>query len=421
MTTHPGGGNRNAVPARQVTLSFADFGDSAIPHQTGTDAGTLRIVSSWAFGGQAAQSGGDLTLAIEFALEMAGYAAGGYAIEYEALDDSTAEYDNVWDATTEIENANRALADPEIVAFVGGVHSGALRQSLPVLNLADPPLLVVSPAATWPGLTRRVDGVTEGFEPGQYAPGGTPNFVRFAPTDDRLGQVAARWALNAASRRTAAVFHDGGRYGRCIALSFAAGFAAGGGVITETTALPADPLNFDRAVESVATAGADCVVIGGIATPAIAQLIRELRARFPAESLTILGGDGLIGDLLTDDDTASSAEGLTVVGPLLPADFAPGTAGATWTQEMRARIGDDRDPDPFAIHAFEAAIGIVQAIDAAGSGDRADILAAMRATRDFQGLSEIFSVGAAGDRDTVPIRLATVQDGRFVTVAIEQG
>ena len=419
MTTDHGGDIRNAVPASQATLSFADFGNPAIPHRTETDAGTLHIVSSWAFGGLARQTGGDLSLAIEFALQLAGYAAGGFEIAYQPLDDSTDEYDNVWDATTEIANATRAVDDSRVVAFIGGVHSGALQQSLPVLNRAVPPLLAVSPAATWPGLTRRVDGITEPFEPGQYAPSGTPGFVRLAPTDDRLGQVAARWALADADRRTAAVLHDGGRYGRCLAVSFAAAFAAGGGTVTEPTVLPADPVNFDRYVTSVGEAGADCVVIGGIATPAIAQLVRELRARFPADALTIVGGDGLASDLLTDDAMAGRADGLTIAGPFLPDDFAPDSAGATWTTEMRARIGEDRDPDPFAIHAFEAAVAIVQAIDAAGSGDRGDILAAMRATRDFRGLSGTFSLDDSGDRDRVPVRLASIQGGRFVTVAID--
>ncbi len=404
----------NTVVARQTALSFEAFGNPAIPHRTDTGAGTLRIVSSWPFGGDAGESYRDHAIAIRLALDLAGSAAGGYALEYQALDNSTDAYSNVWDATTEIGNANRVLEDQEAVAFIGGIHAGALQQSIPILSRAEPPLLVVSPAATWPGLTRRVDGITEDSEPGGYYPTGGRNFVRFGPTDDRLAAAAALWAHDTAGRRTAAVFHDNGRYGRCVALAFAAAFAALGGAVTETTPLPADPINFDRHVASVVLAGADCVFLGGIATPKIAQFIGELRAQSTPEALTILGGDGLANDILLATLAPRQADGLTVVGPPLPAELTD--AGAIWAATMRYRIGQSRNPDPFAIHAFEAAISVIQAIDSVGAGDRGAIIDAMRATSEFRGLSGTFSIDADGDRDSVPFRVSQVQGGRFATI-----
>ena len=406
----------SARPARQDELAFERFGNPAIPHRTETGAGTVRIVSSWAFGGSAVQSGGDLTIAIRLALELAGNAAGGYAIDYQPLDDSNEAYANVWDATTEIANAEQARDDAATVAFIGGVHSGALTQSLPVLSQAVPSLLVVTPAATWPGLTRRLPGITPDFEPGRYFPTGARNLVRLAPTDDRLGQTAARWALNDGGRRRVAVFHDRGRYGQCVALSFAAAFAAGGGSVTGTEALPADPVTFERYVDAVAAAGADGVFIGAVTTPAIAQFIGELRRRFGPDDLLIIGGDGLASDDLFAAAPDGGITGLTIAGPVLPSDLIED--GAVWAATMRERIGEDRDPDPFAIHAFEAAIAILQAIDVVGSGDRASILAAAQATRDFRGLSGTFAIDTDGDRVDVPVRLAQVQSGRFVTFAV---
>ena len=407
----------NPAVARQTGLAFGTFGNPAIPHRTDTGAGTLRIVSSWPFGGDAGQSYRDHAIAIRLAIDLAGSAAGGYALEYEALDNSTEAYSNVWDATTEIGNANRALEDPEAVALIGGIHAGALQQSIPILSRAEPPLLVVSPAATWPGLTRRVDGITEDNEPGRYYPTGLRNLVRFGSADDRLAAVAARWAHDTTGRRTAAVFHDNGRYGRCVALAFAAAFAALGGAVTETTPLPVDPINFDRHVASVALAGADCVFLGGIATPKIGQFVGELRTQSSPEALTILGGDGLTSDVLLGAITPVQADGLTVVGPPLPAELTG--VGVIWSATMRYRIGQSRNPDPFAIHAFEAAIAIIQAIDAVGSGDRVAVIDAMRATSEFRGLSGTFSINADGDREAVPFRIAQVQGGRFATIGAE--
>ncbi len=408
--THTG----NSAVGRQTGLTFETFGNPAIPHRTDTGAGTLRIVSSWPFGGDDGQSYRDHAIAIRLALDLAGSAAGGFKLEYEALDNSTEAYSNVWDATTEIGNGNRALEDPATVAFIGGIHAGALQQSIPILSRAEPPLLVVSPAATWPGLTRRVDGITEDGEPGRYYPTGSRNLVRFGPTDDRLAVFAARWALETAGRRAAAVFHDNCRYGRCVALAFAAAFTALGGAVTETTPLPADPINFVRHVASVDGAGADCVFIGAIATPKIGQFAGELRAVASPDALTILGGDGLTSDVLLDTLAPGQADGLTVVGSPLPAELIG--VGAIWSATMRYRIDQSRDPDPFAVYAFEAAIAIIQAIDAVESADRVAIIDAIRGTSGFRGLSGTFSIDADGDRESAPFRISQVQDGRFTTI-----
>ncbi len=405
--------------ARQDGLRFDAFGNPAIPHRDDTGAGTLRIVSSWPSSERVDQDPpaafvyDDLSVAIQLALDLAGSAAGGFALEYVALDNSTAAYPNVWDATTEIANAQAAVDDPATVAFFGGVHTGALQQSVPILSRAEPPMAVVT-VATWPGLTRRIEGITEFGEPGRYAPTGARNLVRFGLTDDGIGAHAAGWAFDTAGRRSAAVFHDGNRYGRCVALSFATAFAALGGVVSETTALPADPIDFSGHVASVAASGADCVVVGGVSTPKLRQFIDELGRLPGADARTIIGGDGLLAGGPSGGLAPALPEGLVAVGPVPPADLTGD--GAIWTAVMRDRIGQGRDPEPFAIHVFEAAIAIIQAIDAVGSGDRTAIRAAIQATRDFRGLSGMVAIGETGDRVVVPYRVAQVQDGRFVPV-----
>ena len=414
----------NRVAARQDGLSFAAFGNPAIPHRDDSGAGTLRIVSSWPSNERVDRNQDpsvafvdkDLSVAIQLALDLAGSAAGGFALEYVALDASNAAYPNVWDATAEIANAEAVIADPTTVAFFGGIHTGALQQSVPILSRSDPPLAVVT-TATWPGLTRRVDGITEFGEPGRYAPTGVRNLVRFGVTDDGMASRAADWMFTTVGRRAAAVFHDNSRYGRCVALSFATAFAGVGGTITETTALPADPITFAGHVASVAAAAADCVFLGGVSTPKLRQFIEEIGRSDGAEARTIIGGDGLLAGGPIGGLATALPEGLVAVGPVLPAELTGD--GAIWTAVMRDRIGENRDPEPFAVHAFEATIAIIQAIDAVGSGDRTAIRSALQATTDFVGLSGTVAIDPAGDRTSVPYRVARVQNGQFVTVITE--
>jgi branched-chain amino acid transport system substrate-binding protein len=245
------------------------------------------------------------------------------------------------------------------------------------------------------------------------------NLVRFTATDDIQGRVAAQWASGPGGRQVAAVFHDGGRYGRCVAAAFADEFGRTGNTVVSVEQLPADPVTFSEIVDQVDESGADCVYIGAIATGKIGQLIRELRGRLPADRLTIIGPDGLDDPTLFYEIPADLEDELVITGPYQAGDLADSATGAAWLAGMYERVGEERDLDPYAISAFEITLALIQAIDAAGTNDRGAILDAMRGTRDFQGLTEPFGVDARGDRSPVLVRLARLQDNAFVTIGVE--
>ena len=95
-----------------------------------------------------------------------------------------------WDPAQETANANKAVDDQDVVAYIGTGSSGAAKLSIPILNQAN--IVMVSPAATYPGLTK--PGKGEGNEPNVYYPNGKRNFARVFPTDDLQGKAAAKWA-----------------------------------------------------------------------------------------------------------------------------------------------------------------------------------------------------------------------------------
>ena len=66
----------------------------------------------------------------------------------------------------------------------------AAKISMPVLNKAH--LLMISPANTWPGLTKPDKG--DPGEPDIYRPTGEVNYVRMVPTDDLQGPLGTAWA-----------------------------------------------------------------------------------------------------------------------------------------------------------------------------------------------------------------------------------
>src|SRR5207253_10844076 len=96
-----------------------------------------------------------------------------------------------WAAEAEKANAQKAAADPDVVAYIGPYNSNAAMVSMPELNEAG--LVQISPACTWPGLTKKIPGVAPD-EPQKYRPKGRVTFCRVCTTDDFQGPLAADFA-----------------------------------------------------------------------------------------------------------------------------------------------------------------------------------------------------------------------------------
>ncbi len=141
---------------------------SSLPRQGSSKAQTDTIVNA-------------INMAIE---EKAGGKAGGYTIVYKDVDDSTAAAGK-WDEATEIKNANDAVANDKLVAYIGTFNSGAAKLSIPIL--CGKGIVMISPANTGVGLTKPFE---EG-EPDKYYPNGCKkNYTRVIPDDDLQGE---RW------------------------------------------------------------------------------------------------------------------------------------------------------------------------------------------------------------------------------------
>ncbi|WP_245912540.1 ABC transporter substrate-binding protein, partial [Brunnivagina elsteri] len=128
---------------------------------TGTPSGnTVKIISSFPLTGSSVGQTQTVINSIKQALDETNSTVceGKIKIEYESLDDATAATGK-WDAGKEAENANKAVSDPNVVAYIGTFNSGAAKIAIPILNQAN--LVMVSPANTAVGLTKA------GGEPGE--------------------------------------------------------------------------------------------------------------------------------------------------------------------------------------------------------------------------------------------------------------
>jgi len=176
---------------------------------------TIKIVSSLPRTGSSKGQTDTIVNAMKMAFEEANYQAGGFTITYDDMDDATPAR-GAWDAGKEAENANKAVNDTDVMVYLGTFNSGAAKVAIPVLNRSN--LVMISPANTYPGLTK--PGKGEPNEPDIYYPNGVRNYARVVPADDLQGAVAANWAKQVGATNVY-VLDDTELYGHGIAQVFA--------------------------------------------------------------------------------------------------------------------------------------------------------------------------------------------------------
>ena len=161
-------------------------------------SGNLLISSDLPLQGSGRAQTIQMTKAIAFVLNQAGWKAGNYTLAYQSCDDSTAQAGK-WDSGTCQSNATAYAADASVVGVIGTFNSGCAEIEIPIDNRApNGPLAMVSPANTYVGLTHSGPGTAAG-EPGKYYPTGS------ATTRASSRQTTSRVQPTPRSRRASGV------------------------------------------------------------------------------------------------------------------------------------------------------------------------------------------------------------------------
>ena len=309
---------------------------------------SARVVAGLPLTGPAAPFGRDVLRGAELALEHAGDAD----VELEALD-SYDEHDRDERAAL---NAERAVADPTVLAYLGDFHSSQVFGAAPALAAGG--LLAVAPVATYVGL--RGD-----------------TLVRIMPHDGVGARAIARWLVDAGVAEVLVVHdHDDG-YGTPVG-TMCAHAASEAGV----TARQRPVWDHDEAwQDDLGDAGALLYV--GVAGSGAAEMWCDLHAARP--DMWLLGSEGV-------------AEGR------LAREMPPEAA-----QRTRFFVANRA---PLALYGMEAMALILDAI-AAGDGGRAAIVAAARGTRDRDSPIGRYSIDAEGHTTSTAYGRLAVVDGRL--------
>ena len=364
----------------------------ACKNKKGTSSNEIHVYSSLPRQGTNTEQTDTLVEQIKATLD--GKTVGAFTIKYFDLDDSSAAAGGDWDPAVEQANANKAAADPDAMIYIGTYNSGAAKISIPILNEAC--LVMISPANSYPGLTKAVEGVTKPGEPGTYYPGAYRNYARVIATDDAQGAAGAEWAKRLGKTK-AYVLDDTQTYGHGLAASWALHATKIGITVLSTggksEGFDAKSTDYAALAQKIKSSGADIIYIGSITGQNTGKLWKDLRAAMP--EITIMTGDGVF-EKSWYDGAGSAANGTLLTFGGVGPDQLVG-AGKTWFETYKTGHGGNQ-PATYTAYGFASAAVALNALQKAiTTNDRWEVLKAVMATAGLDTVVGSVTFDANGD------------------------
>jgi branched-chain amino acid transport system substrate-binding protein len=402
------GWNASLAAEALLALLVGLVGCGTRGNSTAEPTKVIKIVSSFPRTGSARAQTDTIVNGIKLALEEAGHKVGDFTIEYEDMDDATAAAGQ-WTAEAETANANRAVKDPDVMVYIGTYNSGAAKVAMPILNKAG--VLMVSPANTWPGLTK--PDIGDPGEPDIYRPSGKVTYFRVVPADDLQGSLAADWAKDMGAKRVY-VLDDNEVYGRGIAQLFDQRAQEIGLEVLGHESIDAKSQEFKSLMTTIKGTNPDLVYFGGTTQSKGGQLAKDLVAA--GLDAKFMCPDGCFEEAFIESAGAENLNDrcfITFGG--LPPDKLEG-AGKEFVEKYKAKYKSE--PEAYAIYGYEAAKVALEAIRKAGKKDRSAIVEACRTLKDYEGALGKWSFDENGDTTMRVLSGSTVKDGKFTFVRL---
>jgi branched-chain amino acid transport system substrate-binding protein len=401
-----GGGGGGGGGGGAATAAPAPAGATAAAPAAGGGE-TIRIYSSLPRQGQSKSQTDSVVNSIKMRLEedQNQVCGGQFKIDYQDLDDATAAKGS-WDEATETANANKAVSDPDAMIYIGTFNSGAAKLSIPILNQAN--LVMISPANTYTGLTKPGKGTPD--EPDKYYPTKKRNYTRVVTADDVQGDAAAKWAQKLGVKAVY-ILDDQQVYGKGVADVFEATAKQIGINVLGHEGIDPKAQNYTSLMTKIKDLNPDMVYFGGIVDNNAGQLLKDVRAvGMTPDKVKFMGPDGIETQTFIDAAGSDVAEGsyATIAG--LPEEKL-GPKGQEYFKKYKAKY--NADAESYGIYGYEAANVALAALNKVCKKDRAAILDAVFATKDFDGVLGKWSFDQNGDTTLLDVQGFIAKDGKF--------
>ena len=403
-----------AVVALAMALAVGACGSDEGGGNTtsGGDTGeTLKIYSSLPLQGAARTQAVAAVNGAKLALQQAGGKAGKFPVEYESLDDSTAQAGG-WEPSATSANALKAASDESAIGYIGEFNSGATAVSLPVLNEAG--IAQVSPGNTAVGITSDDPGASPG-EPNKYYPTGKRTYARVLPKDTYQGAALAALAKEQGCA-SVYILNDKEVYGAGLAENVELSAQKIGLEIKGNEGIDKNAANYRSLGQKIKATGAQCFIYSGITANNAVQIFKDMAVALPEGPLLGPEGVGETGFFDPNDgglpeDVAKRV--LITIPGVAPEEYPP--AGKEFLSAYEAEYGE-KNPDRYAVYGYESMSLLLDAIKRAGENgnDRAAVVEQLMTTKDREGVFGTYSIDKNGDITLTPYGVYKIENGAMV-------
>lgn len=390
---------------------------------TAPTGGTLKIVSSLPLTGASLTQTDTIVKSIQLKLKQINnkVCGGKYSIVYESADDASAALGK-WDPAVETENANKAVADASVIAYIGTFNSGAAALSIPITNKAN--LVMVSPANTYPGLTKIGKGDAAKNEPDVYYPSGKRTYVRVVAADDVQGAVAANWAKTLGVT-SVYILDDGELYGKGVADVFNKSAAALGLKVIAQESIDPKAADYKALMTKIAASNGgkapDMIYVGMVVDNNAAQLLKDKVATMGDNTkVKFMGPDGIQTQSFIDGAGKDVAEGVYATVGGIPNDQLP-AAAQQYLKDYAAAYGATNEP--YAVYGYEAINVVINALEnvcknGGNPADRATVVDAVMNTKNYNGVLGTWSFDQYGDTGLSDMTGYVSKGGTYTAVGV---
>ncbi|MCX6079235.1 MAG: branched-chain amino acid ABC transporter substrate-binding protein [Chloroflexi bacterium] len=333
---------------------------------------TIKIGMGAPMTGDNAAFGQDISQAAKIAITDAGQFQ-GFSFELVAEDDGGSPEGGA-------AVANKFVADSQVVAIAGHIFSGATAAAMPIYETAGLPMM--SPSATNPTLTQ----------------GKSKVFNRCVFTDAAQGKFASAYLFNKLGIKNLAIVHDGQSYGQGLAQVVSDQFTALGGTVVAFQAITPGESDYSAALADIASKKPEALFFGGYTAEGVVIVNQMKQAGLTG--VIFFGDDGTFGqDFL--DRTGANGEGAYSTSLIPPASDSKAKFDAAYLAAYSQPAGK---LSPYSWTAYDSAATLIKSIESVAVLDggklyipRAALIAAVRATKDYQGLSGVVTCDATGE------------------------
>ena len=370
-----------------------------------SDHRTVKIAVSLPLG---IEIGEQMLNGVQLALDEVNHQVGDVHVELLIL--NTSEPDAPLSTSLEREVAEQAIADNEVIAYLGPISSDQVKSSIALLNEAG--IVQVAPVASWPGLTK--PGYGPG-EPGIYYPTGRRHFFRTVASDDAQALAAAQWAEQLGFE-SVFIVDDGSLYGQGLSGIFELAASDFGIDIVGYQSLNDDssPETITTVTESVLHAEPDLLYFGGGASPHGSPFIAHLRQL--DATLSIMGADAFVTNDLIDHIGEQESGDIFGTNLAIPATELTTESGIDFVEQYRLEYG--HDPLPLVVSTYEATKVLLHAIDTAEEPTREGVLNSVLQMEDFDGVVGRWHFDEYGDTSLLAVSGMQVLDSEWVFVQV---